>query len=483
MQRFFDNERAVLWSILAIAAVLRIVHLNAPIWFDEIYTLVTHVRLPWDAMMGEYSMNHHYLFSLQSKLSIAAFGESSWALRLPAMLFGLGSIWAIWAIARRVSGPVVAHLTALMLALSYHHIWFSQNARGYTELLFWGTLGTLLFIRGLRRDEPGDVLRIWLAYAVVMALGIFTHLTGAFFFAAHGVIWLIWIGAGLLRGDEPRVHFWAPALGFILGLVLSVVLYAPLLASIVDTVGGVADTSAIDVMQEYQNPIWTMTESVRTAVGGGPLAAVVGPLVMVLMILGVIALHRKEPLVAPVAIVHIVLSVVILSAVSMRIWPRFFFVDAGILYFMIVEGVMLCVGFAASLLGGRRWLTGLAAAGLVLFSGFLAARNYTAPKQDYAGAHAYVMGEATEGDRVLTIGHGGGPFVDYFEAGWTQIKVAAELEAALAAPGRTWIVIGFPERSWREHADVGAVIDEKMDLAKLFPGTLGDGTMLVFVSR
>ena len=159
------NDRLWLFAILALAAVLRIVGLNQPLWYDEVLTITSHLRLPWQAMMQEYSMNHHYGFSLLAKLSMSLFGDAPWVVRLPAMVFGVGSIWAMWHLARFVADSKIAHITALLLALSYHHIWFSQNARGYTELAFWSTLGLILFLRGTRRPTTG----VWIAFGLTAA--------------------------------------------------------------------------------------------------------------------------------------------------------------------------------------------------------------------------------------------------------------------------------------------------------------------------
>ena len=146
------DDKVVLGLILALACVLRIIGLDQPLWYDELRTLYGHVRLPWTSVMEAYEMNHHYLYSFQAKLSVLVFGESAWSLRLTAVVFGLASIAAVWVLVRDAVSVRIAHLTALLLALSYHHIWFSQNARGYTELAFWCTLGMILFLRGLSAD-------------------------------------------------------------------------------------------------------------------------------------------------------------------------------------------------------------------------------------------------------------------------------------------------------------------------------------------
>jgi 4-amino-4-deoxy-L-arabinose transferase-like glycosyltransferase len=95
-----------LWlgGILILACVLRVIGLNAGLWYDEIDTLVHYVRPSFFDLITHYpSLNHHVLYSLQAKASILVFGESAWALRLPAFLFGMASIWALWLVAKQVS--------------------------------------------------------------------------------------------------------------------------------------------------------------------------------------------------------------------------------------------------------------------------------------------------------------------------------------------------------------------------------------------
>ncbi len=193
------REFFVLGAILVLAIVLRIVGLNAALWFDEIVSLETHLRLPWSERMRSYSMNHHYLY-FESKVVIEIFGASPWSLRLPALIFGVASIGACWVLARHVAGPTIAHISALLLALSYHHIWFSQNARGYTELSFWALLGMILFLKGIAAPGP----KIWIIYGVTLALAVFTHLTGAFFFAAQSLVWLAVLAWRAMRGSLTR---------------------------------------------------------------------------------------------------------------------------------------------------------------------------------------------------------------------------------------------------------------------------------------
>ena len=56
-----------------------------------------------------------------------------------------------------------------LLTVSYHHVWFSQNARAYTALLFFTLIATTLCLRMCRAPLVAN-RRTTLVYAGVMTL-------------------------------------------------------------------------------------------------------------------------------------------------------------------------------------------------------------------------------------------------------------------------------------------------------------------------
>src|SRR6056297_3537134 len=186
----YQSRSDALWltGLILLAFALRIPGLDASLWYDAAYTLAHYVRPPLAETLLTYeALNNHVFHTVLAKASVTIFGESAWALRLPAMLFGVASVWALWQLCREVVGPWETRLAALLMAVSYHHVWFSQNARGYTGLLFFGLLATWLLVCMVRRPT----WRGWIAYGICLALAMYTHLSAAFFFLAHGVAFML----------------------------------------------------------------------------------------------------------------------------------------------------------------------------------------------------------------------------------------------------------------------------------------------------
>ena len=137
----------LLVTMLLAATALRMYALDSGLWHDEITTYVKYADKSVGEILSTYdSENQHFLYSLLAHAGFLTFGKSAWALRLPAVLFGIGSIWALYLFGHTLSNRKEALLAAALLTFSYHHVWFSQNARGYTGLLFWTLIASWLFV-------------------------------------------------------------------------------------------------------------------------------------------------------------------------------------------------------------------------------------------------------------------------------------------------------------------------------------------------
>ncbi len=100
--------------------------------------------------------------------SFAAFGESEWSARLPAVVLGILTLPLIALAGRVLFGPVAAIVALGLLAISPHGIDVSRFARLYsplTILLLGGVTAIYIGLEGRRREGP--VLRLsrilWLA--------------------------------------------------------------------------------------------------------------------------------------------------------------------------------------------------------------------------------------------------------------------------------------------------------------------------------
>ena len=144
----WQGDFILILALTGLALLLRVWQINADLWLDEITTVVEYMRLsPMEATLKFQSANQHLLNSILGSISIHLLGESTWSVRLPAMLLGVATIPVFFCLARRVTERREAIFATLFLCVSYHHVWFSQNARGYSAMIFFTVLSTLLMVR------------------------------------------------------------------------------------------------------------------------------------------------------------------------------------------------------------------------------------------------------------------------------------------------------------------------------------------------
>ena len=155
-----------------------------------------------------------------------------------AVVFGVVSIPIAYAFGRQIAPRSESFLAAAFLSISYHHVWFSQNARGYTGVLLGTVIASSLFLNLLaaKKVHPGVVI----AYGVVSALTVWIHLTAAVTVIAHGVVWL------MLSFDRPRRLVSPTSLAVLIALALaslfSLALYGPVLPQLAATLTGSSPT-------------------------------------------------------------------------------------------------------------------------------------------------------------------------------------------------------------------------------------------------
>jgi mannosyltransferase len=483
-------EVPAVFFLLSVAVVLRLPSINSPLWYDEVITLVHFVRQPVVQLIGDYSsFNNHIFYSLQAKLAVFVFGEQPWALRLPAVIFGIASIWLLWRLSRPIVGPFQALLAAALMAVSFHHIWFSQNARGYTELMALSLAALVIFMENLGRVS----WRSWTLFGVVLAASIYTHLTAGFFIASLAGVYALMLVArwtlpgtlpGALLAPSSRAAQWAPIFGFLFGGVLTLILYWPTFSQVF---GHLFVHGGPDPMVEYSSPIWAFFEGVRTTGARGFLITIGVPIALALIVVGAVGLARKNPLVVLVAVLHVALTLGGLMALWMRIWPRFFFTDIAFALLFLTHGLFIVSGALAHVAGRLGFgfataprIAGIAAGAALIASVPLAWRNYTLPKQDFPAAITFLDREGATTESIGAIGLAAAVYRQYYGLDWKSLTRESDIDALRPNDRRRWIVMIFPTRSTRDYPGITRRLDNAFELAAVFDGTLGDGDVRVY---
>jgi mannosyltransferase len=464
----------VLMIIMAVSVGLNLYKLNSGLWIDEIITYVKYAHMPVGEIITTYdSQNLHPLFTLLARASYALFG-APWSLRLPAVLFGVASLGILYLFAVEVGTRLEAILSAALLAFSYQFIWFSQNARGYTGLLFWTLLSTWLFFRGLREDQP----KIWLLYAFAAALGVYTHFTMLFVVLGQFAVYLVEL---YYRREVKGFAKWTGLLaGFCLAGLLIFQFHALILPQILGQASQEGTRSAVAT---WKNPFWTALELLRAlknAVSGNFLALAIGVFIFGA---GSYDFIRKKPFVVLLMSFPPVIAVVSLKLLGHPIFPRTFFWIIGFAILVVIRGALVVGSWTQRLIHWRparpNSIGAALCLGLIFMSALSVPRVY-GPKQDYQGALSFVEENRQPGDSVITVGFNATfPYQKFYQLNWQEAETLNELDIIRSRSSRTWLIYTISLHFKNEYPEIyGSVQRDFIDVKDFF-GTLSDGTIHV----
>ena len=459
-------------ALLLLGLVLRLIHLGTGLWYDEIQTLVEFARLPPGRLLTEYpNTNHHPLYSLLAGGSIGLLGESAAALRLPAALMGTASLWAFYRLGLMVTSRREALLGTLLLTLSYHHVWFSQNARGYSGLLLLTLLGTAAFLRLLRDPRAGWPAAAW--YGGCMALAAYIHPTAVAVPVAHAIV--------LAALALSRRHAGTPALtrplsGLVLAAGFGLLLYAPMLGQLITTLTA-ANPQGADTA--WKSPAWMLLETARGLSAGLPGGVVTVVLATVVLGAGVSSFFRRSPVVLALMLGPGLLTAAAILLLGHNLWPRFFFFSAGFAVLIALRGGFTLAGM---LFRGRGEAFATAGAVLAALAGAVLLPRAWRPKQDFEAAARMVERSRGPDDAVVTVDLTVMPYRSWLGKDWEVVTDAGGLTAIERTHRRTWLLYTFPVRLEVVQPGIWKRLSDRYRRAAEFPGTLGGGAIVVMVT-
>jgi uncharacterized membrane protein len=448
-----------------------VIKLDRGIWLDEIYFLLMTVRHPLAQIVTVFPGDtQHPLYSILARLSVIVFGEHLWSMRLPAVIFGVASVPALYFLAASVAGRTEALVCAALLTVSYHHVWFSQNARGYSALAFFTMVATFYLLRGLRsgRREP------FTAYAIAAALGIYTHLGMMFVVASHALI----CASGAFkdwRRDAGLGPWKLPLQAFLTTGALALLFYSPILLQVQQFF-----LKGPSAMKAFSTPRWAFLETIRSlTVGlgaGGVLAAAA-----IVVSCGAWSYFKQDRLVFALLTLPGILT---LGSVAVRgtMYPRFYFSLIGFAVMILVRGIFVIPRWIAAHLPGPPHsrlapaMTAVFAAVFLIASSVSLVRGYEFPKQDFDGAIRFVDAQSDGEAIVATSGAATYPLRQYYNKTWASAETTEQLDQ-LCSRGRTvWLIYTLPR--YLPPALLES-IRSKFTVIRVFRGTVGDGDVSV----
>lgn len=214
------KDNYLLLFIVLAGLALRIYDLGGEsIWFDEVVSIdVSRLgfieQIKWVADQSKEGNPPFYYMLLH--LWIPVFGDSEFVSRFPSLVFGVLSIVLTYSIGRLLFGKRAGLFAALIIAVSFFHVRYSQEARGYTLMVFLALVSCYALLKLI----SGWKLRWAGVYVLSSALLCYTHYFGLFTILAQNLFYFtLFLRRG--RSGAPALTRW------ILVQVILGALYAP----------------------------------------------------------------------------------------------------------------------------------------------------------------------------------------------------------------------------------------------------------------
>jgi mannosyltransferase len=486
-------------GITLVALILRVIHLGDDLWLDEIVTVRQYASGSVRHILSSYdNPNNHLLNSLLVHASLVTFGYREWAVRLPALIWGVLTVPAFFWTARQVFRPFQSLAAASLLAVSFQHVFFSQNARGYTASLFFGLAATTLLVKALREDR----LRLWALYVASCVLCAAAVPTGAFVVTGHLVV----ATAVLVRGWRRNARAALSLLGRVTVVyaavgMLAIQVYAPVIASASNAVQSSWNSAAAGFKPLSFGFVRQLGQGFTSGVG--PLLLLVAIPVAGVGLVGAWSLFRRDWALVLGLSLGPLIHVSLVVARGLAFSPRFLLFLAFPAILAVVETIGVVASWTVRVAEWRgisvplRRATGLEVVGITLVAAVLAAplaRYYRIQKQPYREALSLAVSSSRaviaadnmeQGVRYYGIEHPGEraplrPGIDLF-----FVRSEPALDQALAHVGRREpVVLTTLERALRTGRPLlYARIRADWLPAEHLAGSVGDGGITIWRPR
>ncbi|SHK74380.1 Dolichyl-phosphate-mannose-protein mannosyltransferase [Pseudonocardia thermophila] len=399
------------------ALVLRLVGIaEKSLWVDEAFSWWLAVQ-PLDAIWSYVLLVDQHPPVYYSLLHLwLAPDDRETGLRVFSALWGVATVPVVALIGRRVAGPVVGLLAAVLQAVSPLHVWYAQQARMYTMLTFFAALATLaaLYLLDTRGRTQREIRSAVAGLAVGVAGTMLSHNIGVLLpVVLAGVVAVVAVrrrtpprvvapdgavdpGATVLISAQRRTDLRPLALGLGLGLAG----WLPWLPGFLKQAG--------QVDAEFWLPpptLGALAEHLRNMLSAhapGPLTAVVALAAVGLAVAGCLRLRGRPEALLLLALFAGPLLLELLASIRRPI-----FYSQTLIWTSVPLIVLAAV--ALSRIRRRALVAAATAALLVLNTVSLVSYYRAGSTEDWEGAALYLAEAAEPGDLVL------------FNAGWTRI--------------------------------------------------------------
>ncbi|MCP5096169.1 MAG: glycosyltransferase family 39 protein [Chloroflexi bacterium] len=217
-QKITTKNSLILIGLTMLALLFRIYRLNnipPGLSGDEIFNAIDAVRIsPGNLpIFIPGNFGREVLFHYVMALFMGLFGQSIWAIRLPAALFGTGNVIFAYLIGRKAFNQYIGTIAGVLVAISLWPLMHSRLALRAVTLTFFSGFIVTSILYGLERNKWG----YWILAGIGSGLIFYTYIPGRAFFAVI-LVWLTLVWQ--MRRDQISTNWQRMGVMWLLALII-----------------------------------------------------------------------------------------------------------------------------------------------------------------------------------------------------------------------------------------------------------------------
>lgn len=222
-----SRELVLVASIGVLALLLRLYQLSGKsLWLDEVSTArAAHANTLGEVVAQTQAYVNQMPFFYFFTWFLRPFGDGEFILRLPAVVAGVLTVLVVYVLAKSLYGVRAALVASLLTAVLPYAVWYSQEARNYTLLMFLTTTQMYFAYRCVKHRRLVD----WFGLAALTTLNLYTHYLAFLATAAVVVYVSLALLTELLSGTSIRARVTAVSALFVIALAAAIVPWRPAL--------------------------------------------------------------------------------------------------------------------------------------------------------------------------------------------------------------------------------------------------------------
>lgn len=171
IKNILKNQYLIITVITLVALFIRLLNIDKPtgLWWDESLTYFISAKNPLEIIKTLYHYDYHMpLYYLYVHFWMTLFGSDDTVLRYSSVIWGVLTVPALFYLGKTYRSKALGYFLSIVGCLNPLLIYYSQEFRFYSMLVFFSTLSLAFFLRLMESPQKKDFVLFGIANFVIL---------------------------------------------------------------------------------------------------------------------------------------------------------------------------------------------------------------------------------------------------------------------------------------------------------------------------